>query len=78
WAGVAVVSALSAAVGYVVLDGAPANAVGALQAFAAGAILVMLVDTMIPEAFKQANRSKAVGLATTLGFALAFLLSTLE
>ena len=78
WVGVALVSALSAAVGYVVLDGAPANAVGALQSFAAGAILVMLVDTMIPEAFKDANRSKAVGLATTLGFALAYLLSTVE
>lgn len=78
WVGVALVSALSAALGYVVLDGASANAVGALESFAAGAILVMLVDTMIPEAFKDANRSKAVGLATTLGFALAYLLSTLE
>jgi zinc transporter, ZIP family len=78
WAGVAVVSAVSAAVGYAVLDGASENVVGSLQSFAAGAILVMLVDTMIPEAFKEANRSKAVGLATTLGFALAFLLSTVE
>ena len=38
-----------------------------IQAFAAGAILTMLVDTMIPEAF--ADGGDLVGLATVLGFA---------
>ena len=47
-----------------------------MLAFAAGAILTMLADTMMPEAFEQGG--KAVGLVTTLGFAVAFAISTLE
>jgi ZIP family zinc transporter len=76
WAVVVVVSAISAALGYGLLDGASGNAVGLIQAFAGGAVLTMLVDTMIPEAFTRGGR--AVGLVTVLGFALAYLLSTLE
>jgi ZIP family zinc transporter len=76
WAVVVVVSALSAALGYGLLDGASGNAIGLIQAFAGGAVLTMLVDTMIPEAFARGHR--AVGLFTVLGFALAYLLSTLE
>jgi zinc transporter, ZIP family len=76
WAVVVVVSAISAALGYGLLDGASGNAVGLIQAFAGGAVLTMLVDTMIPEAFARGGR--AVGLVTVLGFALAYLLSTLE
>lgn len=44
-----------------------------VQAFAGGAILTMLADTMMPEAFESGG--DAVGLATVLGFAVAFLLS---
>jgi ZIP family zinc transporter len=76
WAAVVAVSALSAALGYIVLDGASGDAIGFIQAFAGGAVLTMLVDTMIPEAAKRGGR--AVGLFTVLGFALAYLLSTLE
>jgi zinc transporter, ZIP family len=76
WAVVVVVSAISAALGYGLLDGASGNAIGLIQAFAGGAVLTMLVDTMIPEAFARGHR--AVGLFTVLGFALAYLLSTLE
>ena len=47
-----------------------------MLAFAGGAILTMLADTMMPEAFEHGG--KLVGLVTTLGFALAFALSTLE
>jgi ZIP family zinc transporter len=36
----------------------------------------MLADTMMPEAFNRGGR--AVGLLTVLGFALAYLLSTLD
>ena len=43
--------------------------------FAAGAVLTMLADTMFPEAFEHGGR--AAGLLTTLGFAVAYLLSTL-
>ncbi|HEX2372003.1 MAG TPA: hypothetical protein VHI33_05260 [Solirubrobacterales bacterium] len=76
WAVVVIVSAISAALGYGLLDGASGNLVGLIQAFAGGAVLTMLVDTMIPEAFARGHR--AVGLFTVLGFALAYLLSTLE
>ena len=43
--------------------------VAVVLGFAAGAILTMLADTMVPEAY--ANGGKAVGLLTTLGFATA-------
>jgi ZIP family zinc transporter len=76
WSVVVIVSGISAALGYEILDGASGNAVGLIQAFAGGAVLTMLVDTMIPEAFARGHR--AVGLFTVLGFALAYLLSTLE
>jgi zinc transporter ZupT len=46
------------------------------QAFAAGAILTMLADTMMPESFEHGGN--VVGLVTPAGFALAFLLSTAE
>lgn len=94
WTVVAAVSALAAAAGYVLLDGAGGNLLGGIQAFAGGAILVMLVDTMIPEAFvavgerhgrpadtrfeRRLQRNQWLGLVTTFGFALAYLLSTLE
>ncbi len=73
WGAVAAVSALAAAVGYVALDGASGDTIAVIQAFAGGAILVMLADTMMPEAFEEGGR--AVGLVTVLGFALAFLLT---
>lgn len=76
WTAVALVSSLAAAVGYVALDGASGNVVAAIQAFAAGAILTMLADTMLPEATEGGG--SAVGLVTVLGFALAFLLSQAE
>jgi len=44
--------------------------------FAAGAILTMLADTMMPEAFEHGG--KLVGLFTTAGFAVAFALSALQ
>jgi zinc transporter ZupT len=47
-----------------------------VQSFAGGALLTMLADTMMPEAFKYGG--KQVGLFTTLGFALAFLITTIE
>jgi ZIP family zinc transporter len=73
WTGVAVVSSLAALFGYVVLGGADEATIGLIQAFAAGAILTMLSDTMLPEAVEGGGSS--VGLATVLGFTLAFLLS---
>ena len=45
-------------------------------AFAAGAILTMLADTMMPEAFEHGG--KLAGVVTTLGFAVAFAIHSLD
>ena len=47
-----------------------------MLAFAAGAILTMLADTMMPEAYEHGG--KLVGVVTTLGFAVAFMIHTLD
>jgi zinc transporter, ZIP family len=74
WVGVALASGVAAAIGYGALGAmGGSGAVAVIQAFAAGAMLTMLADTMIPEAFHEGGDS--VGLATVMGFAAAFLLS---
>ena len=47
-----------------------------VQAFAAGAILTMLADTMMPEAYEHGG--KLVGVMTALGFAIAFTIHVFE
>jgi zinc transporter, ZIP family len=76
WALVTLVSGASALVGYVVFDGAGPRALAFVLAYAGGAILTMLADTMMPEAFERGGR--LTGLATTLGFAVAFAITALE
>jgi zinc transporter, ZIP family len=76
WVVVTVVSGLAALAGYVLLDTASPKTIAVVLAFAGGAILTMLADTMMPEAFEHGGR--LVGLFTTLGFGLAFLISSLE
>jgi ZIP family zinc transporter len=76
WLLVAAVSGLAAAAGYVLLDGASPSTLAFVLAFAGGAILTMLADTMMPEEFEHGGR--VVGLFTTLGFAVAFAISAME
>ncbi len=76
WVLVTLVCGLASLLGYAVFDSASPEAVAFVLAFAGGAILTMLADTMMPEAFKHGG--KLIGLATTLGFGLAFALTTLE
>ena len=76
WIVVAIVSGLASLAGYVFLDGASPEAIAFTLAFAGGAILTMLADTMMPEAYEHGG--KLVGVATTLGFALAFTITALE
>jgi ZIP family zinc transporter len=76
WVAVMVVSGVAAALGYGLLSGASDDALALCQAFAAGAILTMLADTMMPEAIEEGG--PAAGLVTVLGFAVAFLLSKLD
>ena len=73
WIGVTVASAVAAAIGYVALDGASPDLAAGVQSFAAGAILAMLAESMIPEAHEIGGRE--VGLVTALGFAIATFLS---
>jgi zinc transporter, ZIP family len=76
WGAVAVVCALASGVGYAIADSASGNLIGAVNGFAAGALLVMLVDSMIPEATESSGR--VTGLVTTLGFAVAAALSAVS
>jgi ZIP family zinc transporter len=76
WALVMLVSGISALAGYVLFDGASPRALAFVLAYAGGAILTMLADTMMPEAFERGGR--LTGLATTLGFAVAFAITALE
>ena len=69
WGGIAVASALASPVGYLALDGVSPSLIAVITAVAAGAILAMLADTMIPEAFEKAH--VLTGLITAVGFLTA-------
>ncbi len=73
WVGIAAASALAAYVGYAALSAAPPKILAAITAVAAGAILAMIADTMLPEAYEKAHL--LTGLVTALGFLSAFALS---
>ena len=75
WGSIAAASGLAAVLGYTVFRGFSPEVVAATTAVAAGAILAMLVDTMIPEAFAEAH--DLAGLITVLGFLVSFILSKL-
>lgn len=70
WGGIAAASGLSALVGYLALGSAPPEVIAVITAVAAGAILTMIADTMIPEAFERTRT--LTGLITALGFLAAF------
>jgi len=75
WGGIAVLSAIAAALGAGILGHVSAEAVAVTIAVAAGAILVMLIDTMIPEAFAEVR--SFTGPLAVAGFVLAFVLGRL-
>lgn len=76
WSSIAIVSGIAALVGYTVFRNFNPNVIAGTIAVAAGAILSMLVDTMIPEAFEEAH--DFAGLITVLGFLVSFILSKLQ
>ena len=76
WIALVLVSALMAAAGYVFVQAVPAADGRYARAFAAGAVLIMLTDVMMPEAFEHGG--KMVGLLATLGFLTAAVLSVME
>ncbi|MEV6548552.1 ZIP family zinc transporter [Streptomyces sp. NPDC051597] len=73
WTAIALISGLAALAGYTLLGGASDTVMAMITAVAAGAILAMIADTMIPEAFEDAHL--LAGLTTVLGFLAAFTLS---
>jgi zinc transporter, ZIP family len=73
WTVVAAVSAVAAALGYELMSHTTGDYVAFIDAFAAGAILVLLADDLLPKAHGETD--KVVGLATAAGFALAAFLS---
>jgi len=73
WTAIALASAAAAALGYATLGSASPATVAVITAVAAGAILTMVADTMIPEAFERTHL--LTGFITTLGFLTAFSIS---
>ena len=73
WTGIALISGVASLLGYTLFRGVGDAVIAATTAVAAGAILAMLTDTMIPEAFEEAH--DFAGLITVIGFLVAFALS---
>lgn len=76
WLGIAVLSALAAAAGFALFDGSSPSVIAFVLGFAGGAVLTMLADTMMPEAFAHGGR--LVGVVTTVGFGVGFVLTLLD
>lgn len=70
WSGIALASGIAGALGCLLLRDAGGASIAVITAVAAGAILAMVADTMIPEAFERTHLY--AGLIATLGFLLAF------
>jgi ZIP family zinc transporter len=76
WLAVAAVVTVATVTGWALADAAGDSFTAGIDGFAAGALLVMLIDSMIPEAARLAGR--VAGLVSVLGFALATGLSNLS
>ncbi|WP_157017477.1 ZIP family metal transporter [Mesorhizobium xinjiangense] len=73
WTGIALLCGIGSLAGFILFDGAAPEYVAIAQGVAAGAMLAMIADTMIPEAFDEAH--DAAGLITAAGFLTAFVMS---
>jgi zinc transporter, ZIP family len=76
WAVVVAIGTASAAIGFSVLAKVSKDVVSIALSFASGAILVMLAESMIPEAFEEGGSQ--IGLAAMAGFAVAFVLGRIS
>jgi ZIP family zinc transporter len=73
WITIAVLSGLSSLGGAAFLRGASPQLIASVNAVAAGALLTMVVNTMIPEAIGE--EQKATGILVVIGLLIAFSLS---
>jgi zinc transporter, ZIP family len=76
WTALVIVSGICAGIGYFVIRWLPGPDGHIARAFAAGAMLTMLADAMMPEAFEHGG--KLVGLVTVMGFLVAAILSVMQ
>ena len=76
WIAIALISGVASLAGYGLFQDSSPDTVAFVLAFAAGAILTMLAETMMPEAYEHGG--KLVGVVTTLGFAVAFTIHLLD
>jgi ZIP family zinc transporter len=76
WIAIALISGLASLAGYGLFQNSSPGVVAFVLTFAAGAILTMLANTMMPEAFEHGG--KLVGIMVTLGFAVAFTIHVLD
>ncbi len=75
WAAAAVLLTIAVAVGAGPLSSAEPETISLPLAFAAGAVLASLADTLMPEAYEDGGSS--VALSTAAGFVLSYVLATL-
>jgi len=73
WSIAAALLTVAVVVGFSALNGVNETALGFALAFAGGAVLASLADTLMPEAFERGK--PAIALATALGFVIAFVLA---
>ncbi len=76
WSSIALATGLLAATGNVMIVGTPPGVLAFIQGIAAGAMLTMIAQTMLPEAYFKGGT--IIGLATMLGFLAAILSKTFE
>jgi zinc transporter, ZIP family len=76
WLAVAAICTGASVIGYAAADATSGDFKAVIDGFAAGALIVMLIDSMIPEAARESGRT--AGLVTTLGFAVATALATVS
>lgn len=76
WIGIMLISGVCAFLGFTVFKSFSPDVISATIAVAAGAILAMISDTMIPEAFEEGHNY--IGVITVLGFLAAFLLTKMN
>lgn len=76
WGGLVLLGGAAAALGHFAFGGLAPSLIAAILAFAAGGVLAMLAETMVPEAFQDAQ--PFIGLTTVVGFLAAFLLLMVE
>lgn len=75
WLGTVIVSAIAAFLGFSIFDKLPVETTAFTMAFAAGALITMLADAMMPTAYRESKNLS--GIATTIGFGIAFIINRL-